>query len=194
MDESGSNHWRQLLERGGRPRTPERAETSSYDDGYQPPGRSDGNVRVPASQQAVGSGVGTPPLSPQEITEEAALALAHDSSEYQPWVLQRGRSRPAMMLHLRRFEPRSGLWMGWELSYPHLVAAEYTGDKLLSLDFGTRQFMLEGSGLDELARHLQTGGVLLIQEYAMAIWPGRPGGSCVSAIRKIGAGDLGSHS
>lgn len=192
MDESGSNHWRQLLERGGRLRASEQAGNSSFDDGYQPPGRSDGNARGQLHQSA-GRDVGTPPLSPQEITEEAALALAHDSSEYQPWVLQRGRSRPAMMLHLRRFEPRSGLWMGWELSYPHLVAAEYTGDKLLSLDFGTRQFMLEGSGLDELARHLQTGGVLLIQEYAATIWPSRNGASCVSAIRKIGGGEPGTQ-
>ena len=110
---------------------------------------------------------------------------APDPSVYRPWTLQRGRSRPALMLELRRFEPRSGLWSGWQLSYPTLLAVEYTGDRLLSLDFGGRQFVIEGRGLDELARHLQQGGVLTVQEYAAAVWPGPLTGPAVTTIRKV---------
>lgn len=132
-----------------------------YDDGYDP---------------ALGSAAprDQPPVSHEDITDEAAMALALDTQEYRPWVLQRGRSRPALMLHLRRYEPKSGLWTGWQLSYPHLVAVEYTGDSLLSLDFGTRQFIIEGTGLTELARHLQTGSVLMVQEFSAKIWQNLP--------------------
>jgi hypothetical protein len=101
-------------------------------------------------------------------------------------VLQRGRSRPAMMLHLRRFEPKSGLWMGWQLAYPHLVAVEYIGDKMLSLDFGGRQFMIQGNGLGELARHLQNGSVLMVQEYCDKAWAARGDGGLVNSIAKVG--------
>ena len=125
-------------------------------------------------------------LTPEDITDEAAMALARDTTEYAPWVLQRGRARPAMMLHLRRFEPKSGLWNGWQLSYPHLIATEYTGDKMLSLDFGTRQFMLQGLGLDELAARLQQNSVLMIQEYSDKVWPTRPAGGFISSIAKVG--------
>jgi len=151
-----------------------------FDDGFQPhlETPSPPNASLPPEQ---------PPLSPNDITDEAAMALALDLNEYRPWILQRGRSNPVLMLHLRRHDPKSGLWMGWELSYPHLVAVEYTGDRLLSLDFGVRQFMLEGAGLDELARHLQTGNVLMVQEYDPSIWPGQPGGPRVSAIRRLSA-------
>ncbi len=99
------------------------------------------------------------------------MALALNTQEYHPWVLQRGRTRPAMMLHLRRYESKSGLWMGWQLSYPSLIAAEYTGDRLLSLDFGSRQFIIEGQGLGELITRLQSGEVLCVQEYSPNIWP-----------------------
>lgn len=100
---------------------------------------------------AGGSAAPPPRVEPDDVE------LAPDLSVYRPWTLQRGSSRPALMLELRRYEPRSGLWSGWQLAYPTLVAAEYTGDRLLSLDFGTRQFVIEGRGLDELARHLQIG-------------------------------------
>ena len=122
---------------------------------------------------------GRSPAEPDDI------ALVHDLTIYRPWTLQRGRSRPAMMLELRRYEPRSGLWTGWQLSYPTLLAIEYTGDRLISLDFGSRQFVIEGRGLDELARHLQQGSVMAIQEYAPVLWPARPEGGVISAIRKI---------
>lgn len=127
---------------------------------------------------------GTPPMPRDEPPVEDGLPDL-DMAEYKPWVLQRGRSRPALMLHLRRFEPKSGLWMGWQLSYPHLIAVEYVGDKMLSLDFGTRQFMIEGTGLDELARHLQQGTVLVVQEYAERIWKKMNNGTCVIAIQLL---------
>lgn len=185
MDETHS--WRQMFERNGgaRPRVPERSSPNisagrpqssalgGFDDGFQP---STQTAHVPAAG-------GTLPLS--EITDEAAMALAEDTNEYRPWVLQRG-ARPVLMLHLRRHDPKSGLWMGWELSYPNLVEVGYTGDRLLSLDFGSRQFMLEGAGLDELALHLQNGNVLMVQEHTASMWPGQMVGACVTAIRRIG--------
>lgn len=133
------------------------------------------------------NGISAPPPSEpgrEELPVDDGLDI--DLTEYKPWVLQRGRGRPAMMLHLRRFDPKSGLWIGWQLAYPHLIAVEYVGDKLLSLDFGTRQFMIEGTGLDELARHLQLGSVLMMQEYCDKLWPGYSNGGLVDAIRRIG--------
>jgi hypothetical protein len=41
------------------------------------------------------------------------------------------------------------------MAYPHLIVVEYIGGKMLSLDFGTRHFIIEARGLYELARHLQ---------------------------------------
>ncbi len=108
-----------------------------------------------------------------------------DMTDYKPWVLQRGRSRPAMLLHLRRFEPKSGFWLSWQLSYPHLIAAEYVGDRMLSLDFGTRQFMIEGKGLDELARYLQSGSVLLLQEFSAEVWTSPGVGPLVRSISHL---------
>ena len=193
MDEPHSSNWRQMFERGRPERPPGHGggdatgrplsrPLGGYDDGYQPSRHgSDAGRQLGQNGDHVS---GDAPLSPQEITEEAALALAHDTAEYRPWVLQRG-SRPVMMLHLRRHDPKSRLWMGWQLSYPHL-AVEYTGDRLLSLDFGTRQFVLEGHGLDELARHLQTGRVLMVQEYAASVWAAPMQGPIISAIRRLG--------
>ena len=115
--------------------------------------------------------------------------LALDMAEYRPWILQRGRSRPAIMLHLRRYEPKSGLWTGWQrwqMSYPHLAAVEYVGDRMLSLDFGQRQFVIEGTGLGELARHLQSGSVLMVQEYSQTIWSMRGHDPLMSIITKLG--------
>lgn len=96
---------------------------------------------------------------------------APDLTEYRPWIVQRVRSRPALMLELRRYEPRSGLWQGWAMPYHNLHAVEYVGDKLVTLDFGARQFAIEGTGLDELARHIQQGTVLSIIEHQVALWP-----------------------
>lgn len=128
-----------------------------------------------------------PPISPAAIgsdeREEEPLAL--DLSVYRPWAIQRGRTRPAMLIDLRRYDAKSGMWMGWQLACHHLIAVEYVGDRMLSLDFGTRQFMIEGRGLDELARHLQQGTVLAIQEYAEKVWPAKPAEGAVTRIVKM---------
>lgn len=130
-------------------------------------------------------GTGMPPLPSAEPVSVDDVDLSFDLDVYRPWIIQRGRSRPPMMLELRRYEPRSGLWSGWQLSYPHLVAIEYVGDRMLSMDFGTRHFVIEGQGLRELARQTQCGAVLAIQEYASAVWPNRPSNPIVTAIRRV---------
>lgn len=109
-----------------------------------------------------------------------------DLSEYKPWVLQRGRGRPALMLNLRRFDAKAAMWTGWAIAYPQLAAVEYVGDRMLSLDFGPRKFVLEGEGLAELVDRLQQGAVLAIQEYCDRLWPRQPVGAFVSAIRLAG--------
>ncbi len=178
MDHSSNgNHWRQMFDNGrrGGPSAPQVRGPASpapfgYDDGYDP-AREAG----PTHPQE--------PLSSEDITDEAAMALALDATEYRPWILQRGRSRPAMMLHLRRYDSKTAQWMGWQVAYSHLAAIEYVGSKLVSLDFGARQFVIEGSGLDELARHLQTGSVLMMQEYAAGLCGQGSAGARIDAIR-----------
>ncbi len=191
MDDTNPTHWRQMFDAKrrehpsggehpfGDAQAPANGRSPApsglgYDDGFDP------------AQRQAGGEMQRPPLTPEEITDEAAMALALDAPEYKPWVLQRGRGRPAMMLHLRRFEPKSGLWCGWQIAYPQLIAVEYTGDSMLSLDFGQRQFMIEGSGLHELARHLQSGSVLMLQEYARGVWAELSGTSRIDAIRLVG--------
>lgn len=187
MDKQNSNHWRQMFDAKRRDRpvgaeqpfgqpeaTPQGRSLGGYDDGFD------------LSQRQAGGEMSRSPLTPAEISDEAAIALALDAPEYRPWVLQRGSGRAAMMLHLRRFEPKSGLWIGWQLAYPHLVAVEYTGDRMLSLDFGTRQFMIQGYGLGELAARLQQCSVLMVQEYAQSVWPARGDGGNISSIGKVG--------
>lgn len=176
MNDPTTSNWRSMFERGGgQPPHPQRSRPTpspAYDDGYQPPPHGAG---------------GAPPLTHADITDEAAMALALEAPEYKPWVLQRGSGRPAMMLHLRRYEPKSGLWCGWQIAYPHLVAVEYIGDKMLSLDFGARQFVIEGIGLGELARHLQCGSVLIVQEFSEVVWPAHPGNSSIYSVTRVGA-------
>lgn len=195
MDQQNPTQWRQMFEARRReyPPGPEQAQPfdqpdvglqarphGRYDDGYDP------------AQRPPGGEMPREPLSPDDEIDEAALALALDAQEYRPWVLQRGRGRPAMMLHLRRYESKSGLWMGWQLAYPHLIAAEYVGDRMLSLDFGSRQFVIEGTGLDDLVRHLQLGSVLMVQEFAPAVWPFAGRELEVTAIRSVrSGGDVG---
>ena len=187
MDNQNPSNWRTMFEAKRRERPPGTEHPSGdahgarggaahggYDDGFDA-SRAQANGKMPQ-----------PPLTPEDITDEAAMALAGDTDEYVPWVLQRGPSRPAMMLHLRRFEPKSGLWNGWEIAYPHLIAVEYIGDKMLSLDFGTRQFMLQGHGLDELVARLQQGTVLMVQEYCNQVWPTRGAGAVVTSITLVG--------
>lgn len=146
------------------PRQPSPLPALGYDDGYNP-----------ARQ-------GAAPISSQQVADEAALALADDIQEYRPWILQRG-TRPLMMLHLRRFDAQAGHWLGWQVSYPHLIAVEYVGDRLLSLDFGTRHFIIEGIGLGELARHLQTASVQAVVEFSSETWPKQPNDGAIKTIR-----------
>jgi hypothetical protein len=171
MDQQTPKSWQQMFE----PKRPAQGRAhGGYDDGFDP------------NQRDARGDMPRPSLTPEEITDEAAMALALDAPEYKPWVLQRGRGRPAMMLHLRRYETKSGLWCGWQIAYPHLVAVEYTGDRLLSLDFGQRQFMIEGDNLSELARHLQSGFVLMVQEYSDKAWDARGEHGIISSIVKVG--------
>lgn len=179
MDQNPQTNWRSMFERGRQDRPPgggatqhpaspsprQAASTPSfgYDDGYDP-----------ARHDAA-------PMPPQQVADEAAMALAEDIQEYRPWILQRG-TRPLMMLNLRRFDAKAGHWMGWQVSYPHLIAVEYVGGKLLSLDFGTRHFVIEGTGLGELARHLQTGAVQAVVEYTPEAWVTPPEGAVIRAI------------
>jgi hypothetical protein len=170
MDDQPTNNWRDAFEpnrKGGGFAASLRPDPAST------PPHGMGRAATAAPQQPRGE---EPPIDD---------GLDLDMAEYKPWVLQRGRSRPVMMLHLRRYEPKSGLWMGWQIAYPHLVAVEYIGDKMLSLDFGQRQFVIEGTGLDELARHLQSGSVLMVQEYAPKVWAERPDGAMVARITKM---------
>ncbi len=150
---TGSN-WREMFEQG------RNGNGRGVD-------RNMGGV-VPPVQQGGFAPTHAPEPSRDEPDDDGAPAL--DLSVYRPWTLQRGRGRPSMLLDLRRYEPKSDLWIGWQMAYPHLIAVEYIGDKMLSLDFGTRQFMIEGRGLDELARHLQQGSVVNVVEFNERVW------------------------
>jgi hypothetical protein len=128
---------------------------------------------------------GGPVPPPAPPVEEEETSIAPDLVVYRPWIIQRGRSRPALLLNLRKFDPRSGLLVGWQASYPYLISADYVGEKMLSLDFGRRQFVIQGTDLSELVRHLQQGTVLAIQEYSTQVWPQLPPGPVVTVIDKV---------
>lgn len=183
MDQNPQSHWRQMFERGrqdhlpggngGMPQAnnmPSRQNapmpTFGYDDGHDP-----------ARQGATA-------MSPQQVADEAAMSLAENTQEYRPWILQRG-TRPLMMLHLRRFDTQAGHWLGWYVSYPALTAVEYVGERLLSLDFGARYFVIEGTGLSELARQLQIASVQAIVEFSTDTWAKRTDGAVIRGIRCI---------
>lgn len=154
---------------------------------WEPDPRKVGNWRAMFEPPRNGEPPGPSAAAPAyDDTLPADDAADLDPKQYRPWLLQRGRSRPAMMLELRRYEPRSGLWQGWAMSYHGLHGVDFIGDRMLSLDFGSRQFVVEGRGLDTLARHLALGTVQGITEYAASIWPGRPEGPVVTAIRRVG--------
>lgn len=157
--------------------------------GWEPDPRNVGHHWRDMFAPPRGAAPGQPASPPPPQPDDAALddgSPSHDLTSYKPWLLQRGRSRPSLMLGLRRFDGRSGLWQGWGLSYPALQTVEYMGDRMLSLDFGSRQFMLEGRGLDELARRISEGSVLVIFEYAAQVWPTLPDGPVVTGIRPMG--------
>lgn len=133
-----------------------------------------------------------PAASVPPVYDDAPLdeAASIDPNEYRPWLLQRGRSHPAAMLGLRWYEPKAGFWSGCGLPYATLQAVEYIGDRMVSLDFGTRQFVIEGRGLDVLARRIKEGTVLAVVEYAPAVWPQRLDGAMVTAIRRVNRRDI----
>lgn len=124
-----------------------------------------------------------PPAVRDELPDDEDGAL--NLIEYKPWIVQRVRSRPALMLELRRYEPRSGFWQGWAMPYHGLYAVEYMGDRMLSLDFGARQFVIEGRGLNELAQLIQQGTVLRMIEHCPALWPGPTTGTIIMTIRRV---------
>lgn len=130
---------------------------------------------------------GQPPVPPPPVIDDDGDDLIQpDQIPYRPWIVQRGRSRPALLLNLRKFDPKSGMLIGWQASYPYLLSADYVGERMLSLDFGRRQFVIQGTDLSELLRHLQQGTVLAIQEYSSQVWPELPPGPFVTAINKVG--------
>lgn len=129
-----------------------------------------------------------------EAADEAAeptteFAPPPDPAEYRPWLLQRGRGRPALFLDLRWFEPRTGVLMGAQMSYPHLFSVDYLGDRMVSLDFGNRHYVIEGTGLGELPMWLQQGMVLAIQEHSKSVWPTEVSGPLVSRIVQAARSD-----
>lgn len=73
------------------------------------------------------------------------------------------------------------------MPYHNLYAIETLGDRMLSLDFGMRQFVIEGRGLDELARQLQSGVVLGITQFDAGLWPSVQASPVVVSIRRAGA-------
>lgn len=115
---------------------------------------------------------------------EPEWAPPPDPKHYRPWLMQRG-GRPAMFIDLRRFEPKTSTLTGCLMSYPALIAVDYIGDHMLSLDFGNRRFILEGAGLTDLAARLQQGMVLAIQEFSPKVWQAPPFGSVINKIVSV---------
>lgn len=150
-------HWRDILNQQGR---------TGRQVGDDPPSAGPGN-----------------PAKPDGQPRDDELEL--DMSEYRPWILQRGRSRPAALIDLRWYDARAGMWLGCAMAYPQLLSVEYVGERMVSLDFGKRQFVLEGEGLIELVRRIQDGSVVAIQEYAPALWPKWPSGPCITSIKRV---------
>jgi hypothetical protein len=132
-----------------------------------------------------------PTASQSESARVSEVSDVHqldpEPNEYRPWILQRGSGRPAMLLDLRRYDPKTGTLTGSLVSYPQLMAVDYWGDRVVTLDFGSRHYVIEGAGLGDLPRWLQQGAVLAIQEYSSKIWPRRGDGALISKIAEIDA-------
>ena len=137
-------------------------------------------------------GIEQPPDQPAPTATETfddADIPGIDTAEYRPWILQRGQPRGAMMLALRWFDGKMGQWHGAAIAYPSLYAIDTLGDHAIALDFGARHYVVEGKGLDVLARYLLQGSVLKIVEYNPQLWPDRGHGPFVTAIRAVRASD-----
>ena len=89
-----------------------------------------------------------------------------------------------MMLHLRRFDPKARIWTGWVLPYSGLYALEYVGGTV-SLDWGSRQFVVEGRGLEGLVHLVHQGTLHAIVEYCPDAWPRPVDSPIVTAIRPV---------
>lgn len=163
--------------------------SDSIPNGWEPDSRQVGKnwTDMFRDPQRDGPPLGPPTIQPtiEEPPDDESPTL--DLAEYKPWILQRARTRPALMLELRRYEPRSGLWSGWAMAYHSLHAVDYVGDRLLTLDFGARQFAVEGHGLDALVQRIQQGTVLGIIEHHAALWPKSKIEAIVTAIRRVEA-------
>ena len=149
---------------------------------WEPDSRKMGNWTEMFDGPSRGAPEPVPPGSSAEPYDDLTL---NAREEYKPWSLQRGRSRPVMMVEFRRHEPRSGLWTCWALTYASLVSLEYTGDQLLSLAFGTCVVIVHGRGLDALARHVEEGAVMAVHEHAPSLWAAPSHGPTVSRIERI---------
>lgn len=164
--------------------------TDQPPDSWEPDPRKMGNWRA-MFEQPRGSGPMPiePKGGPQTRTGYDDAGADHDGefdpAIYRPWILQRGRSRPAALIDLRWYDARAGMWMGCAMAYPQLVSVEYAGERMVNLDFGKRQFVLEGEGLIELVRRIQDGSVVAIQEYTPSLWPQRPSGLCITSIKRV---------
>jgi hypothetical protein len=83
-------------------------------------------------------------ITPQGIADDPIdeAAPAPDPRNYQPWIIQRGRWRPALLLDFRQFEPRGGMLTGCQMPYHHLAGIDDLGDGMVSLDYGVLQFVI----------------------------------------------------
>lgn len=152
---------------------------------WEPDPAKMGNWTSLFEQQRKGGASQPPPSPSPAVAYDDAEVSPIDQRDYKPWTLQRGPSRGSMMLGLRWHDPKSGLWHGSALAYPSLFAIDTIGDRMVSLDFGTRQFVLEGRGLDQLTEHLERGVVSSIVEFSSAIWQALPTGPMVRSIKPI---------
>ncbi len=148
-----------------------------HPNGWEPDPRRVGNWRALFDTPQRGGGEPAPSSFPE--SDDAALIY---TAEYRPWTTQ--RVGPTTMLHLRRFEAKAGLWTGWLLPYSGLYALSYVGNTV-SLDFGSRQFVVEGRGLEGLVHLVQQGSLQAVVEYCADAWPRPADGPVVTAIRPI---------
>ncbi len=133
-------------------------------------------------------GGNTHPQGAETLVEaDEPLPPLPDPTAYKAYHLQRGPGRPAMFLDIRRFDARSGTLVGTMLSYPSLLAVEYFDDHTVDLNFGMRNVRIEGQKLSELVQRLQTGAVLVVQQYSETIWgKERPVGPIIDKITDMG--------
>lgn len=92
------------------------------------------------------------------------IQLVRDSRRpeeaYRPWGTARGTKSP-LFLDLRRADGTGDM-----IAYAHVVRIAYSGDSLVSLVCaGGTAIAIEGQGLGELVRRLQTQEITFVQEF-----------------------------